>query len=162
MLRDDLHIVEQLHYFLFQLLLAYECLSWASWQANWCLFGKISDSKGTSFWHDRRLFLDNRVYLGKSIYCLIVNSLSCLLLDFLLFFEMVAIGNHKVLLRLFNPFELALDDWVRHVFMATCSFHAVDIEGVNHLLLCSGSDDRLSDWLLIVLLRFFSVLYHFL
>lgn len=161
MLRDNLHVVEQLHYFLFQLLLADKCLSRSSWKTNWSLFGKISDSESTGFRHDRRLFLDNRVYLSKRIYRFIIDSLSRFLLNFLLFLEMIAIGNHKILLRLLDPLELALDDRIRHVFVATCSLHAVDVEGVDHLFLCCGSDDRLSDWLLVVLLRLFSYFYHF-
>lgn len=58
---------------------------------------------------------------------------------------MIAIGNHKILLWLLDPFELPLNDRVRHIFKATGSFHAVDIERVDHLFLCSGSNDRLSD-----------------
>jgi hypothetical protein len=77
-----------------------------------------------------------RIDSGHSISCLLVNSFSCFFLNVFLFFEMVAVGHHEILLRLSYALELPLNNRIRDIIHTSCTTHAVNVKGVYHLPLC--------------------------
>jgi hypothetical protein len=81
----------------------------------------------------RSLSLRYGVDACQSIIGFLVNTLPCPFLYLLLFLKVVAICYNEILLWFVNPFELLLDDGIRHVLLTRRPFHAVYVESVKHL-----------------------------
>lgn len=105
-LRNHLHTVEKLQYFLFNLR--------TQGNTRWSQFASSTHSRGSPCNAVLPLILGsllsgcNDVDLIKSLRSLVVDVLPGFFLDFLLLFKRVSVGSHKILLRLSDPLKLSL------------------------------------------------------
>lgn len=60
-------------------------------------------------------------------------------MDVFLFLKGVAIGSYEVALRLFDSFELPLDNGVRDILIRVPSLHAFHVKRVEHALSAFGA-----------------------